>query len=44
MAYEAGVDITRIQQLLNHSSPKETLRYIGVTQDELDNVYLELNL
>lgn len=42
--YDAGVDITRIQALLNHSSPKESLRYIGITQDELDDVYLELNL
>jgi len=44
MAYEAGVDITRIQSILNHSSPKESLRYIGITRDELDNVYMELNL
>jgi len=43
-AYESGVDITRIQSALNHSSPKETLRYIGITQNELDNVYLDLNL
>lgn len=43
-AYTAGVDVTRIQALLNHSSPRETLRYIGITQDELDDVYLNLNL
>jgi site-specific recombinase XerD len=43
-AYTAGVDVTRIQQLLNHSSPSVTLAYIGITQEELDNVYLTLEL
>ncbi|QQE81076.1 site-specific integrase [Alicyclobacillus sp. SO9] len=43
-AYKAGVDITRIQKLLNHSSPFVTLAYIGITQDELDNIYMNLNL
>jgi site-specific recombinase XerD len=38
------VDVTRIQQLLNHSSPSVTLAYIGITQEELDNVYLTLEL
>ena len=42
--YENGVDITRIQALLNHSSPKETLRYIGITQAENDEIYKNLNL
>lgn len=43
-AYKAGYDLSIIQKLLNHSSPKETLRYIGITQDQLDDVYINLNL
>jgi site-specific recombinase XerD len=43
-AYENGVDITRIQKLLNHSAPSVTLAYIGITKQELDNVYITLNL
>jgi len=43
-AYQSGVDVTRIQQLLNHSAPSVTLRYIGITKDELDKVYINLNL
>ena len=43
-AYQSGWDITMIQKLLNHSSPGVTLRYIGVTQDQMDEVYLGLNL
>ncbi len=43
-AYNSGYDITIIQKLFNHSSPSITLRYIGITQDELDDVYLSLDL
>ncbi|WP_241716899.1 site-specific integrase [Sulfoacidibacillus ferrooxidans] len=43
-AYMSGTDITRLQKLLNHSSPSITLAYIGITQQELDNVYLSLEL
>ncbi len=42
--YKKGIDISRIQYLLNHSSPKDTLRYIGITQDEVDNIVKNLNL
>jgi len=43
-AYNNGYDITLIQKLFNHSSPGITLRYIGITQDEMDDVYLSLDL
>ena len=43
-AYNNGYDITLIQKLFNHSSPAVTLRYIGITQEEMDNVYLSLDL
>lgn len=43
-AYKQGMDITVIQKLLNHSAPSVTLRYIGITQDQLDKVYLTLEL
>ncbi|WP_459907135.1 site-specific integrase [Desulfotomaculum defluvii] len=43
-AYKQGTDLTLIQKLLNHSAPSVTLRYIGITQDQLDEVYLTLEL
>ena len=43
-AYQSGASIEVIQKLLNHSAPSITLRYIGITQDDLDGVYLNLNL
>ncbi len=33
-----------VQKLLNHRSSGETLRYIGIEQDEMDEAYLSLNL
>lgn len=43
-AYQQGKDITLIQKLLNHASPSVTLSYIGITQDDMDDVYLTINL
>jgi integrase len=43
-AYQRGVDIVLLQDLLNHSAPSITLRYIGITQDQKDRVYEALDL
>lgn len=43
-AYASGVDLAIIQQILNHSSPRTTLVYIGIRREERDAVYLGLNL
>lgn len=43
-AYQQGMSLEVIQKLFNHSWPQITLAYIGITQDELDDVYLNLNL
>jgi len=42
--YKRGVSLEYIQKMLNHSSPAVTLRYIGITQDQLNDIYVELNL
>ena len=43
-AYKSGIDIALLQKIFNHSCPSVTLRYIGITQDSIDDVYLNLNL
>jgi len=43
-AYQSGIDICWIQKLLNHSAPSVSLNYIGITKDDLDSVYINLNL
>jgi site-specific recombinase XerD len=43
-AYRAGTDITLLQQIFNHSAPSITLRYIGIQQDDIDQVIINLNL
>jgi hypothetical protein len=39
-----SVPIEILLRIFNHSAPGITMRYIGITQDELENVYLDLNL
>ncbi|AHF07172.1 site-specific integrase [Desulfitobacterium metallireducens] len=43
-AYKSGVDLALIMEALNHSSIAMTKKYIGITQDDLDEVYIKLNL
>lgn len=43
-AYQQGVGIEYIQYLLNHSSPRTSLAYIGITKAKIDNIYINLNL
>jgi site-specific recombinase XerD len=43
-AYKQGIDLAMIQKLLNHSSQSETLRYIGITQEQMDDIVLKLDL
>src|SRR5699024_1030793 len=43
-AYNNGTDIALLMRVLNHSNQRETLRYIGIEQDEIDNVYIDVCL
>ncbi|MEK5103759.1 site-specific integrase [Cytobacillus sp. FSL M8-0252] len=43
-AYKSGVDISLLMNVLNHSSQRETLRYIGVTQEQVNGVFESINL
>jgi len=38
-AYKNGADIFQLQVLLNHSSIKDTFKYIGITQERVQNLY-----
>lgn len=42
--YKQFNDIVMLQTIFNHSSPQVTKRYIGITQDEINNSYMSLNL
>lgn len=43
-AYKSGVSLALIMEALNHSSIYQTRKYLGLTQEDLDDVYLSLNL
>lgn len=43
-AHKAGVPITRLMDIFRHSSADITLAYIGITREEIDDIFLGLNL
>jgi len=42
-ARKAGIDLTIIQDVLNHSDPAVTYRYLGIDRDDRDHAYQSLN-
>lgn len=38
-AYKNGTDLALLMRILNHSSQKETARYIGIEADDIKEVY-----
>lgn len=43
-AYKNGTDLSLLQDMMNHDSSQTTLRYIGITKEEKDKVYISLDL
>lgn len=44
MLYKKNGDITKVTKMLRHSSPAVTMRYIGITQEEIDQDFDDLVL
>jgi len=42
--YHKTKDIARVMKMLRHSSESTTLRYIGITQEDVDRDFVELEL
>lgn len=43
-AYKEGYDLTLLSEAFGHSSEQITRRYIGITKDNVDEIYINLNL
>lgn len=39
---KSGQNLAHVQLVLQHKDPSDTLRYIGITQEQLDNTYTDL--
>ena len=44
MSNHDGRKLLLLQKMFNHSSPAQTLEYIGITEEEIQEEYLRLNL
>lgn len=44
MSHNDSRKLLLLQKMLNHSSPAQTLDYIGITSEEIDEAYKNLNL
>jgi hypothetical protein len=42
--YKKTKDIARVMKMLRHSNEGVTLRYIGITQDDVDQDFVELEI
>ena len=42
--YKQYHDVALLQTIFNHSSPSITLRYIGISQDQIDQSYRDFSL
>lgn len=42
--YKQTKDVALLQEVLNHSSPKITLRYIGINQDQMDKAMKDFRI
>jgi integrase len=42
--YKKHKDVAMLQKIFNHSAPSVTLRYIGIEQDEIDEVLKDFSL
>jgi len=43
-AYNSGVALPLLMRILNHSSQRETLRYIGIESEQIDDVFVDVCL
>lgn len=43
-AYKQGVDLSLLMNIFNHSNQSVTLKYIGITQDNINTVYESMNI